>query len=182
MALRILLAVLGTLFTLWSRLSPSFRRAITRDLVFEISSGDGVARHFVFRDRRVSSHVGKAPTADCVLGFATASQGFRTFVSRHTVTRLIDGLTSGTITLQGNAFRLLWFYELSQRLVPLAGKVGWGTPPDAYRAPSTDAPWARRVTREPVAIALDPAWEAAVRQRAKLKMMRVAGGEPTLEF
>jgi len=57
MALRILLAVLGTLFGLWSRLSPSFRGAITRDLVFEISSEDGVGRHFVFRDRRVSSHV-----------------------------------------------------------------------------------------------------------------------------
>ena len=182
MALRILLAALGMLFSLGSRVSASFRGAITGDLVFEISSEDGVARHFVFRDHRVSSHAGKAPSADCVLRFATAWQGFRTFVSRHTVTRLIDGLTSGTVTLQGNAFRLLWFYELSQRLVPLAEKVGWGTPPGAYRAPSTDAPWAKRITREPVAVALDPGWEAAVRQRAKLKMTRVAAGEPTLEF
>jgi hypothetical protein len=43
-------------------------------------------------------------------------------------------------------------------------------------------PWAARITREPVATELDPTWENAARQRAKLKMMRVVAGEPTLEF
>jgi hypothetical protein len=44
MALQIVLALLGALLWLASRVSESFRRAITRDLVFEISSEDGVAR------------------------------------------------------------------------------------------------------------------------------------------
>jgi hypothetical protein len=182
MALRILLHFLGALLAVASRASDRFRRAITRDLVFEISTEDGVAHHFVFRGRRVSSHSGKAPAADCRLRFASASRGLRTLVSRHTVSQLLNGVVDGTIVIEGNAFHLLWFYEMTQRVVPLAERVSFPTPPGAYVAPSTTAAWAKRITREPVATALDPAWEGAVRQRAKLKMMRVAAGEPTLEF
>jgi hypothetical protein len=182
MALQIVLALLGALLWLASRVSESFRRAITRDLVFEISSEDGVARHFVFRNRRVTTHPGKPPVADCALRFATAAQGLWTLVSRHTITHLLNGLIDGTIALEGNALHLLWFYEMTQRVFPLAEGVRWGTPPGAYVAPSATAAWAKRITREPVATALDPTWEGAASQRAKLRMMRVAAGEPTLEF
>jgi len=55
MALRILLSALGGLLSLASRVSHGMRAAITRDLIVEIATRDGVAHHFVFRDRRVTT-------------------------------------------------------------------------------------------------------------------------------
>jgi hypothetical protein len=182
MALRILLVLMGGLLAIASRTSAGIRRAITRDLVVEISSDDGVAHHYVFRDRRVSSHAGSAPVPDCVLRFATAAQGVRALVSRHTVSHLVAGLLEGTISVRGNAFQLLWFAELTQQVLPIAARVPWATPPGAYVAPNPALAAAKRITREPALAALDPTWADAARARAKLTMMRVAAGEPTKEF
>jgi hypothetical protein len=182
MALRILLAALGMLLSIASRALGSTRAAITRDIVVGIETKDGVAHRFIFRDRTMTSASGSAPAADCVLRFATSSQALATLLSRHAVTRLYEGLLDGSVTIEGNPFQVLWFYDLTQWVVPLAARPSWTAPPGAYTAPSTTVPWAERITREPVATELDPTWEDAARQRAKLKMMRVATGEPTLEF
>lgn len=182
MALRMLLALMGGLLALAGRTRASFRRAITRDLVVEIATDDGVAHHYVFRDRRVRSHTGKAPAPDCALRFATAAQGARALTARHTVSHLVAGLLDGTVSIRGNPLHLMWFSDLTQRVVPSGAKARWGTPPGAYVAPSTTVAAAKRITREPPAAALDPQWEGAVRNRAKLTMMRVAAGEPTKEF
>jgi hypothetical protein len=182
MALQILLTLLGFLLAIASRTSSGFRQAVTRDLVVEISSGDGVARHFVSRNGAVSSHAGRAREPDCVLRFASAGLGVQAFLSRHTFKYVYKGLLEGSVQIQGNPMHLLWFYDLTQRVIPLAESVAWVTPPGAYVTPSDTFPWAKRITREPVAVELDRNWEAAVRQRAKLRMMRVAAGEPTIEF
>jgi len=182
MVLRTLLALMGALLALASRVSASFRGAITRDLIVEISSDDGVARHYLFRDRRVSSRAGRAPNPDCALRFATASQGVRALTARHGVSHLVAGLLDGTVSIDGNPLVLMWFSDLTQRVAPSAGKVRWSTPPGAYVTPSTTAAGAKRITREPPAAELDASWTGAVVSRAKLTMMRVAAGEPTKEF
>jgi hypothetical protein len=182
MALRILLAALSTLLSIASRALGSMRAAITRDIVVGIETNDGVAHRFIFRDRTMTSASGSTPAADCVLRFATSSQALTTLLSRHTVSRLYEGLLDGSVTINGNPFHVLWFYDLTQWVVPLAAHPSWATPPGAYKAPSTTVPWAARITREPVATELDPAWPDAAHQRAKLRMMRVVAGEPTLEF
>jgi hypothetical protein len=46
--LRLLLFTLGQGLALMSRISPSVRSQITRTLTFEISTDDGVARHWHF--------------------------------------------------------------------------------------------------------------------------------------
>src|SRR5262249_21359928 len=132
MALQVVLAVVGALLAIASRVSSAFRLALTRDLVIEIATDDGVAHHYAFLDRRVSSQSGKADHADCTLRFATATQGLRALVSRHTVSHLVAGMHEGTVSVRGNAFHLLWFADLTQRVVPLAEKIDWGTPPNAY--------------------------------------------------
>ena len=182
MALRILLSALGGLLSLASRVSHGMRAAITRDMIVEIATRDGVAHHFVFRDRRVTSGSGSAPSADCVLRFATSLEAFKTLASRRTIGRLYAGLLDGSVTIDGNPFHALWFYGLTQRVAPLAKRPRRATPPGAYKMPSTTVPWAARVTREPAAAELDPHWTSAVQQRARLRMMRVAAGEPTLAF
>ena len=180
--LRVLLAVMGSLLAIASRTSAGFRRAITRDLVIEIATDDGVAHHFVFRGGRASSHAGRAAAADCVLRFATASQAVRTLLARHTVSHLVAGLLDGTVSVRGNPFHLLWFADLAQQIVPTAARLRWSTPPNAYVAPNPALAAAKRITREPAVSALDPGWTEAARAREKLVMIRVAAGEPSKEF
>jgi len=182
MALRTLLTLMGAALAIASRASAGIRRAITRNLVIEIATDDGVAHHFVFHDRLVSSRFGRAPAADCVLRFATASQAVRALLARHTVSHLVSGLLDRTVSIRGNPFHLLWFADLVQQIVPTAARVRWATPPGRYVLPDPSLAASKRITREPAAPVLDPTWTAAARAREKLAMMRVAGGEPTKEL
>ncbi len=180
MVLQVVLAALGSLLAIASRMVEGVRRAITRDLVVEIATADGVAHHFVFRDHQMTSHFGHAERADCVLRFGSQSQALGVLLSRHALGGIYAGILDGSISIQGNPFQALWFYDLTQWVVPLKASVAWGTPPGAYVQPSTTVTWAKRITREPVALGLD--WKAAEAPRAKLKMWRVAAGEPALDF
>jgi len=182
MALRILLALLGRLLSAASRVGSGLCAAITRDIVIGIETDDGVAYRFVFRDRVISGTSGREPAADCVIRFATASQALSALKSRHAMSRIYAGALDGTVAIEGNPFHAMWFYDLTQWVVPLAARPAWTTPPGAYTRPNTTAVWAARITRVPVATELDPKWEDAWRQRARLKMMRVAAGEPALSF
>jgi hypothetical protein len=182
MALRLLLAVLGALLSAASRRIGGMRAAITRDLVIGIETGDGVARRFVFRTRAVISRSGREPPADCTIRFASSRQALAALTSRSAMSRIYEGVLDGTVRIDGNPFHAMWFYDLTQWVVPLAARPGWSTPPGAYVEPNTIAAWAKRITREPAAAALDPKWAGAARNRAKLKMMRVAAGEPALRY
>ena len=182
MVLRIVLRALGALLLVASRTMGRVRAAITRDIVIGIETADGVACRFIFQGKGMKYRSGHSPTAESVLRFASSSQALSTLLSRHAISVLYSGLLEGSITVEGNPFHVLWFYDLTQCVLPLALRPSWTAPPGAYTEPSAVLPWTSRVTREPVTAKLDPKWEEAVRQRAKLKMMRVASGEPTLEF
>ena len=182
MALRLLLAVLGTLMSVASRRIGNMRDAITRDLVIGIETDDGVAHRFVFRARAMTSRSGREPSADCTIRFASSRQAMAALTSRYAMSRIYDGALDGTIRIEGNPFHAMWFYDLTQWVVPLAARPVWSTPPGAYVQPNTMAAWTKRVTREPAAAELDPRWEDAARNRAKLKMMRVVAGEPALRY
>jgi hypothetical protein len=182
MALRLLLAVLGTLLSAASRRIGGIRAAITRDLVIGIETGDGVAHRLVFRARAMTSRSGGVPAADCTIRFANSRQALAALTSRNAMSRIYGGVLDGTVGIEGNPFHAMWFYDLTQWVVPLAARPTWSTPPGAYVEPNTIAAWAKRVTREPAAAELDPKWEGAARNRAKLKMMRVVAGEPALRY
>jgi hypothetical protein len=182
MALRLLLAVLGALLSAASRSIDGMRAAITRDLVIGIETGDGVAQRFVFRARTMRSESGREASADCTIRFASSRQALAALASRSAMSRIYEGVLDGTVRIDGNPFHAMWFYDLTQWVVPLAARPAWSTPPGAYVEPNTIAAWAKRITREPVAAELDPKWEGAARNRAKLKMMRVVAGEPALRY
>jgi len=158
------------------------RAAITRDLVIGIETSDGVAHRFVFRARTMMSRSGREPSADCTIRFASSRQAVAALTSRNAMSRIYDGVLDGTVTIEGNPFHAMWFYDLTQWVVPLAARPAWSTPPGAYVKPNTIAAWAKRIVREPVATELDPKWKDAARNRSKLKMMRVVAGEPALDF
>jgi hypothetical protein len=183
MALRVLLTILGGMMALASRCSDRFRRQLARDVVVEVSSDDGAARHFLFRDRRVTSRPGRAARADCALRFATARQGFSILTSRDASNRLFDGLLDGSVRIEGRTVLFGWFQGLVAAVVPGSPRLRLpATPPGAVVAPTSSPEVSRFITREPPERELDPSWKNAVEARKKLVLTRVVRGEPPKPF
>ncbi len=183
-ALRTLLAVLGRLLSEASRVDPILRRCITRDVVFEISTEDGVARHWRFdgSGRRVSSHAGRAADADCVMRFADSGVALRALTASDQ--RVVDqAMEAGTMRIDGSPAIALWFGGLARRLTTVARWRPQRRPlPHAYVEHDESSRSARYITVEPPQVELDPTWEAAHRQRQKLLALRVPAGEPLEPF
>ena len=80
-----LLRALGFLMARASRKHPWFRNQVTRDLVIEFKSHDGVAHHyeFVAARREVISKQGPAPRATVSVCFDSAAHGFRALSHPH---------------------------------------------------------------------------------------------------
>ena len=172
-----LLWSVGGLLALASRISPRLRTQLTRDMSVSIGSRDGVARSYVFRNRRVSSHTGLEPTAHCTLLFQTAAEGVQIFLAPDCIAQVVKGLASKEIELQGHPTSILWFYEMVMAYVP--GYVQRShVMPNAYVAPNLKGKVADRITREPAVEALDPTWTRVVAQREKLMMWQVGHGAP----
>ena len=185
--LQILLSFLGTLFAIASRLSSRFRAQLTRALVLEIRTLDGVAHHFVFARRTARGARGRATSPDTAIVFATAHQALTVLASPDGPRALIDGLLEETITLEGSKPDLQlfsWFGGLAQSLSPLAKPLRLpATPPGGYTDTSSSSPGvSSRITREPSVTELDPTWISAARARASLRMMRAAAGEELPPF
>jgi hypothetical protein len=182
--LRALLALVGRLMGAASRVDPVLRSCITRDTVFEISTEQGVARHWRFDGvtHRVSSHPGRAIDPDCAMRFADAAVALRTLVASGPAAA-DEAITSGTLRIEGSAALGLWFAGLAKRLTMLGRwRVRRMPLPGPYLRPDPSSRVARFITVEPAQRELDPGWEAAWRQRAKLAVVRVPAGEPPQEF
>ncbi len=183
-ALRMLLWFLGQCIAQGSRFMPSLRAQITRTLVFELSAGDRVARHWIFDgpQRRVATRPGRAPVADCAVHFGTSAQALRALVSSRTVDKVVAGLHDGTAQLQGSAFVLLWFHGLTRKFVKLGRATGPRYRlPGAYLAHDPAACGAETIVVEPAVVRLDPDWTDAWRARSTLLQVRATTGEPVLE-
>ena len=183
-ALRALLWFLGQCLARGSRFMPSVRSQITRTLVFELSAGERVARHWTFDgpQRRVTTRSGPAVSADCAVHFGSSAQAIRALVSPRTVDRVVAGLHGGTVQLHGSAFVLLWFHGLTRKFVRLGRPSGPRYRiPDAYLAHDPAACGAETIVVEPAVVRLDPAWTDAWRARSTLLQVRSTTGEPVLE-
>jgi hypothetical protein len=176
----VLLAALGLLMEVASRLHPAFRRQVTRDLVVEVSSAGGAAHHYAFTagDRRVASRRGPAPEPTIAVRFDSSLLGLRCLLSPHAVGSIVQALLARRATVRGNAVILLWFYGLTRLVIPYARQRRLGTPlPGTIISPDPASRVAARTTREPAAAELDPAWTDAAARRARMAMLRVAAGE-----
>jgi hypothetical protein len=178
--LRILLNAVGFLMARASRRNPWMRNQITRDMVIEVTSADGVAHHleFVAATRRVISRRGPASQATVRVRFDTAGHGFLALSHPHPVGRIMNSMLDGTVTVEGNASLLLWFHGLTRIVVPLGRHRPLRAPlPGALMAPNPDSKVYDQVTREPVAERLDPEWAMAADARATLINLRAQTGE-----
>ena len=184
--LRLLLFTLGQGLAVTSRISPSVRSQVTRTLTFEISTDDGVARHWHFngQQRRIATGAGHSRSPAQVLRFRSSGQALRTLLSPHCIGEIVDGLQDGTIRLQGSLFLAFWFFGLARKLVPIGRENGRretgprGPLPDRYVQHDPRANGSEQIIIEPAVTQLDPHWTNAWEQRAKLLIVRATTGEP----
>jgi hypothetical protein len=179
--LRALLALVGRLMAATSRLDPVLRSCITRDTVFEISTDDGVARHWHFDGvaRRVSSRRGRAIDPDCAIRFANAAVALRCLLARSPVGAGYKAIEEGAMRIEGSTSLTAWFSGLTLRLAMMGRwRVRRRRLPHPYVQHDPSTRMARFIAVEPPQRELDPSWLAAWKQRAKLAVVRVPAGEP----
>ena len=180
----LLLWSLGQCISQGSRIIPSVRSQITRTLIFQLSAGDRVARHWIFdaQLRRATTCSGRAARPDCAVHFATSWQGLGTLSSPRAVDKLVAGLHHGTVQLEGSAFVVLWFYGLTRKFIKLGRASGPRyRVPEPYLAHDPAACGAETIVIEPAVVRLDPGWTAAWKARSTLHHVRSCIDEPVLE-
>jgi hypothetical protein len=179
-ALQALLTVLGVLMLLASRRVDRFRRQVTRDLVFEIRSADGARQQYRLHaaTRRLTLPRDPVERADCTLIFPTARRGLRTLLSRRTIGRFVEDMNTAGTRIEGNPALMLWFHGLTRIVAPIGSTRRPRRPaPVPVRTPERDAPYARRIVREPPVRELSRDWPEAWAAREKLLQLRAAAGE-----
>jgi hypothetical protein len=181
--LQVLLWALGYGLVLASRFSAPIRSQITRNITVEISTDDGIARHWVFdgQRRRASVSIGRAEAPDFAVRFTSSGQALRSLTSPRAVERIMSGWIRGTVRLEGSPLILLWFDGLLRKMLPMRpqGAVRQALP-GAYLAHDPASNGVERVIIEPTVRQLDPRWTAAWNARAKLWIVRGASGDPLL--
>lgn len=178
---QVLLGALGTLMALASRVSPRFRRQVTRDVTIEVSSDDGARLAYVFeaRTRTMSLARSASGTPDCALRFETAALGLRSLLSRRAIGRVVEGMNAGTTRIDGRTVLAVWFHGLTRVVFPIGrSRLPRRPIPIPDRSREHHADWAQRIIREPALDELPAEQADAWRARAKLLMVRAPGGEP----
>jgi hypothetical protein len=179
--LRVLLWALGYGLVLASRLSVSVRSQITRSLTVEISTDDGIARHWIFdgQRRRVTASAGSVEAPNFAVRFTSSGRALRDLTSHRAVDRILGDQTRGAVRLDGSPMILLWFDGLMRKLVPIGqASAARHALPGAYLAHDPASNGVEQIMIEPAAEQLDPRWTAAWTARAKLWIVRGASGDP----
>jgi hypothetical protein len=181
-ALRALLTALGVLMVLASRRVLRFRRQVTRDVLIEIGSDDGVRQQFRLHGTTRTMTLPRHPVdkAECTLTFPSSREGLRALLSTRAIGRILEGIYTGNTRIDGNPVLLLWFHGLTRIVAPIGTtrrprrREGVHVP---VRMPEYDLPYARRIVREPVAHQLTSEWPQAWVARSKLLQIRCTTGE-----
>jgi hypothetical protein len=179
-ALQTLLTVLGVLMRQASLRVDRFRRQVTRDLLIEIRSEDGGRRQYRFEAATRSMTLPRHPAedAECTLSFPTAREGLRALLSPRAIGRIVEGMNTGEVRIEGNPVLLLWFHGLTRIVAPIGSTRRPRRPaPVPIRTPERAAPYARRIIREPPVAELSRDWPQAWAAREKLLQIRAAAGE-----
>jgi hypothetical protein len=179
-ALQMLLTGLGVLMALASRRMARFRRQVTRDLLIEIRSDDGARQRYRFHaaTRRMTLPRRPAQRPGCALIFPTAREGVRALLSPRAIGRIVEGMNTGDVRIDGNPVLLLWFHGLTRIVAPIGRSRRPRRPaPVPIRTPERDAPYARRIIREPPVSELSRDWPQAWAAREKLLQLRAPAGE-----
>lgn len=120
MKFRFLLWMLGRLMAKAGRSNPAFVQQLEgRDLVFQLHTLDGkVARHFIVKDKRVTSKGGVVANPDFSLGFRDSAYGFGVMTAKNKQLAFMQGIQNKDIEVKGNPALVMWFQGLTKYLGP----------------------------------------------------------------
>lgn len=175
------LVFLGIGLKVACRFSKTFRTQITRDVIIQAGSAEGIVQHYVFAPGKINSYSGPSNNTSIEtlsLTFDNAWLALVILLSPGTCGSINRALLDHKAEYEGNAVLLLWFWPLTRYVLPY-DKVGpLKRPlPDAYIALSDTIKVASQITREPVETELDPSWKLAHERRSQMAMLRMANGE-----
>ena len=124
MRFKIVLWFLGLALEKAAKNNLKFQKKLEgKNLTLEISSEDGTARHYIFKDKNVMSYPGRAsnPTflakahePDITIRFKDAKIGFKTFTTKNKQLAMIGGIQKKDINIEGNPLFLSWFQSLAR--------------------------------------------------------------------
>ncbi len=125
MKFRLLLWILGRMMTKASKTNPAFQQQLEgKDLTFMLHTLDGkVARHFVIKNNRLSSHSGVAEEPAFALGFKDAEFGYNTMQAKNKQLAFMQGIQDKNIQIQGDTKLVMWFQGLMKYLMPRKPKA-----------------------------------------------------------
>lgn len=92
-------------------------------MVFQISSQDGVVRHYRIQDMRVSSHGGSFPCPVFEISFVDAATGFATLTAANSQLAFMQGIQDRRIVINGDVAQLMWFQGLMRHLLAKKKRV-----------------------------------------------------------
>ncbi|MEH6344301.1 MAG: hypothetical protein V7785_04400 [Bermanella sp.] len=128
MRFKIVLWFLGLALEKAAKNNQKFQKKLEgKNLTLEISSEDGAAYHYIFKDKTVMSYPGRAscPTflsephqPDITIRFKNAKTGFKTFTSKNKQLAMIGGIQNKNICIKGNPLFLSWFQALAKLATP----------------------------------------------------------------
>jgi hypothetical protein len=178
--LQLVLTGLGLAMSVASRRVVRFRRQVSRDLVVEIRTADGVRQQyrFVAATRRMHAPLRRRLEPEVTLRFGSARDGLRTLLSPRAVGRLVEGMNRGATRIDGNPVLILWFWGMTRIVAPI-GVTRRPRRPGPFPVRDGDGttePYAARIVREPPVRELARDWPAAWAAREKLLHARGAEG------
>lgn len=114
MKFRLLLWALGFMMKRASRKNQNFRKTLEgQDLTFQLSSKDGVARHYIVKEEQVYPVSGAIKDPTFELSFASASKGFEILTAKNAQEAFMRGVQEQNIVATGDLSKMMWFQSMT---------------------------------------------------------------------
>lgn len=117
MKFKLLLWTLGFMMKRASRKNPSFQKTLEgQDLTFQLSSKDGVARHYIVKDKQVYPVAGTTTEPTFELSFSSATKGFEILTAKNTQEAFMRGVQEQNIVATGDLSKVMWFQTMTRAM------------------------------------------------------------------
>ncbi|MCK5894122.1 MAG: helicase [Endozoicomonadaceae bacterium] len=119
MKFRLLLWALGFLMARASRTNPNFKKQLKdKDIVFQLTSDDGAARHYIVKNERIQARRGAIESPAFSINFSSAGKGVEALTAKNAQAVFMQGIQNKDIVIQGNPALVMWFQSLTKELMP----------------------------------------------------------------
>ena len=117
MKFKMLLWILGYMMKRASRKKIAFQKLLKdQNLTFQLSSEDGIARHYVVKNDKVYPKAGAAAEPTFSLSFTSAKKGFEILTARNAQVAFMKGVQDKSIIATGDLSKIMWFQSMASAM------------------------------------------------------------------